>query len=94
MDTTKVENQIIPIVEMSIQDIYSHYNIPNDSSSTKSLKEIMLRDTYTKYKRELTETNKTCKYYTDLMIKKRDEIIKSRRKKNDLNEENLPKMKE
>ena len=75
-DTVKVEKQSIYLVKMSIQDIYSHYNIPNDSSSTKSLKEIMLKDTYTRYKRELTETNKTCKYYTDLMIKKRDEIIK------------------
>jgi len=75
-DTVKVEKQSIYLVKMSIQDIYSHYNIPNDTSSTKSLKEIMLKDTYTRYKRELTETNKTCKYYTDLMIKKRDEIIK------------------
>jgi DNA-directed RNA polymerase beta' subunit len=76
VDTVKVEKQSIPLVKMSIQDIYSHYNVPYDTDSVKSLKDIMTRETFNKYKKELTETNKTCKYYTDLMIQKRDEIIK------------------
>jgi DNA-directed RNA polymerase II subunit RPB1 len=77
IDTVRVEKQSIPLVKMSIQDIYSHFNIPNDTSSTKSLKKIMKTDVYNRYKKEFAETNKKCKFYTDLMIQNRDEIIKS-----------------
>ena len=77
IDTVRVEKQSIPLVKMSIQDIYSHFNIPNDTSSTKSLKKIMKTDVFNKYKKEFAETNKKCKFYTDLMIQNRDEIIKS-----------------
>jgi DNA-directed RNA polymerase beta' subunit len=77
IDTVRVEKQSIPLVRMSIQDIYSHFNIPNDTSSTKSLKKIMKTDVYNRYKKEFAETNKKCKFYTDLMIQNRDEIIKS-----------------
>ena len=77
IDTVRVEKQSIPLVKMSIQEIYSHFNIPNDKSSIKSLQQIMDRKVYAKYKKEFVETNKKCKFYTDLMIQNRDEIIKS-----------------
>jgi len=77
IDTVKVEKQSIPLVKMSIQDIYSHFNIPNDTTSIKSLKKIMKTDVYNRYKKEYTETNKKCKFYTDLMIQNRNEIIKT-----------------
>ena len=75
IDTIKVENQSIPLVKMSIQDIYSHYNFPNDKGLTKMLKAIMTNECFKQYKKEMTETNKLCKYYTDLMIKKRNQIV-------------------
>ena len=77
IDTVRVEKQSIPLVKMSIQEIYSHFNIPNDKSSIKSLQQIMDRKLYAKYKKEFVETNKKCKFYTDLMIQNRDEIVKS-----------------
>jgi DNA-directed RNA polymerase II subunit RPB1 len=33
IDPTKVENQKMPLSEMTIEDIYSHFQIPNDESS-------------------------------------------------------------
>ena len=33
IDPTKVENQKMPLPEMTIEDIYSHFQIPNDESS-------------------------------------------------------------
>lgn len=33
VDPTKVENQKMPLPEMTIEDIYSHFQIPNDESS-------------------------------------------------------------
>jgi DNA-directed RNA polymerase II subunit RPB1 len=77
IDTVRVEKQSIPLVKMSILEIYSHFNIPNDKSSIKSLQQIMDRKLYAKYKKEFVETNKKCKFYTDLMIQNRDEIVKS-----------------
>ena len=35
VDTIKVENQELHIVEMSIQDIYSHFTIINDKTKSK-----------------------------------------------------------
>ena len=44
IDCIKVENQTIPIVSMSTQDIYSHYLIPEESGKIKTLNNIFLRD--------------------------------------------------
>jgi len=77
IDTIRVENQQIPIVYMSIQDIYSHFNIPNDSGKFKGLNMMFLKNTLTRLKKQMNETNEKCKKYTEYMIQKRDEIIKN-----------------
>jgi len=77
IDTVKVENQTVPLVKMSIQDIYSHNDFPNDAALLKSLKSIMTGDAFKKYKKEITETKKLCKFYTDLMIQKRNDIVEN-----------------
>ena len=45
IDTTKVEDQDIPIVEMSSQDIYNHYLIPEETGKVKTLSNIFLKNT-------------------------------------------------
>jgi DNA-directed RNA polymerase II subunit RPB1 len=77
IDTVKVENQSIPLVKMSIQDIYSHYNFPSDSSLLKSLKSIMTSQCFKQYKKEVTEMNKFSQFYTELMIKKRNSVVEN-----------------
>jgi len=77
IDTIRVENQQIPIVTMSIQDIYSHFNMPDESGKFKSLSIMMLKNTLTRFKKQKQETNDKCKIYTDFMIQKREEIIKN-----------------
>jgi len=76
-DTIKVENQEIPLVEMSIQDIYSHYNFPQDKTAGKALSAMFVKSAVTRHKKQLVEFEKKCKFYTDYMIKMRDEIIKN-----------------
>lgn len=77
IDTVKVENQQMPIVTMSIQDIYAHFNLPDENGTNKSLSKIFLKNTMARYKKQsekmLTYTSK----YTEMMIKMRDEIIKN-----------------
>ena len=52
IDTTKVEDQDIPIVEMSSQDIYNHYLIPEETGKVKTLSNIFLKNTLTRMKKQ------------------------------------------
>ena len=76
IDTVKVENQPIPLVSMSMQDIYSHYLLPEENNRMKTLNNIFLKNTMTRYKKQHDEMIKQTKKYIDMMIKMRDEIIK------------------
>jgi DNA-directed RNA polymerase II subunit RPB1 len=77
IDTIRVENQQIPIVSMSIQDIYAHFNMPDESGKFKGLNVMLLKNTLTRFKKQLQDTNEKCKMYTDFMIQKREEIIRN-----------------
>ena len=80
IDTTKVENQMIPIVSMSLQDIYEHYKISEESDTkyktNKLLELIFEKNTIKRYKNQLNQMNIKCKFYTDIMIEQREKIIK------------------
>jgi DNA-directed RNA polymerase beta' subunit len=77
IDTTKVESQELHLVEMSIQDIYAHFNVPQDKSKSKALSGMFIKSAYTRHKKQEERLNEKCKYYTDYMIKYRDEIVKN-----------------
>jgi DNA-directed RNA polymerase beta' subunit len=77
IDTVKVENQQINLVSMSVQDIYAHYLIPEESGKVKTLSNIFLKNTMTRYKKQYEEMMKKTNSYIELMIKMRDEIIKN-----------------
>jgi DNA-directed RNA polymerase II subunit RPB1 len=77
IDPVKVENQPIPLVSMSIQDIYAHFNIPDESGKNKMLSTIFLSNTMTRLKRQTQLFQEKAKFYTDMMIINRDSIIKN-----------------
>jgi len=77
IDTVKVENQPINLVSMSVQDIYAHYLIPEESGKVKTLSNIFLKNTMTRYKKQHEENMKKTNSYIEMMIKMRDEIIKN-----------------
>jgi len=75
-DTTRIENQIIPIVGMSIEDIYLHYDILGlNESSEKDMLSVYTKATATRVKRQAKETKTFSQKYIDKMIKNRDEIV-------------------
>jgi DNA-directed RNA polymerase beta' subunit len=76
-DTIKVENQELPVIEMSIQDIYAHYNIPAETNKGKTLSVMFLKGTMTRYKKQMEALNTKCKYYTDFLIDSRNKIVKN-----------------
>jgi DNA-directed RNA polymerase beta' subunit len=77
IDTTKVENQVLPIVSMSTQDIYAHYNVPDENGKNKILSNIFLKNTMTRMKKQTPKMNELCLKYTNMMIEMRKEIIKN-----------------
>jgi len=76
IDTVKVENQIIPLVSMSTQDIYAHYLIPEETSKVKTLGNIFEKNTMTRYKKQHTDFMKKTSEYIETMINYREQIIK------------------
>ena len=78
IDTIKVENQEIPIVDMSIQDIYAHFNIPDDGKvRTKALSGMFVKTALTRQKKQEVKIKEVCKKYTDYMIENRGKIVKN-----------------
>lgn len=74
-DTVKVENQILPLVQMSLEDIYLHYQMPSDN-----MKDSIYTTSYTKATiRRLKTQNKSltnkCKTMIEFMLKVRDGLV-------------------
>ena len=76
IDTTKCEDQHIPIVSMSTQDIYAHYLIPEEKGSVKTLSNIFLKNTLARYKKQNKEFMDKTQEYINMMIKNREAIVK------------------
>ena len=76
IDTTKVEDQSIPIVGMSTQDIYAHYLAPEESGKIKTLNNIFLKNVMARNKKQQPEFMTKTQQYIDWMIKMREDIIK------------------
>ena len=71
-DCTKVESQQIPLVTMSIQDIYSHFTIHDKNRVTSN---IFLRQTNTRFKKQSEKLLARIEQDVEFMIKTRSAII-------------------
>ena len=76
-DTVKVENQDLPIVDMSIQDIYSHFAIIDDKSKSKALSGMFVKSAYTRQKKQEALIQEKCETYINYIIEKRNQIVKN-----------------
>ena len=76
-DSTRVENQFIPLVGMSIEDIYMHYDILGVNDRDTELLEIYSKGTITRMKKQRPETRYKCKTYIEKMLLAREEIVKN-----------------
>lgn len=71
IDTTRVENQTVPIVGMSIEDIYGHYDLTNTT------KDIYTKDANRRMKSQAKETQEACMKYINQMIETRKVVVES-----------------
>ena len=76
-DTTKVETQPIPFVNMTIEEIYGHYQMPNDSTSNSIYETLYTKQAYTRFKKQKLECEKKSKEYIDYLIKLRKLVVEN-----------------
>ena len=74
-DSTKVENQVVPIVEMTISDIYMLFDIIGIHDERKGMSQVYTKGTITRMKKQREETKQKCKQYIDEFIDIRDMIV-------------------
>ena len=83
-DSTRIENQRIPLVGMSIEEIYLYYDIVGINDQKNEKVEIYNKSAHNRMKRQLSKTKTKCKEYIDKLINLKNEIIESVfRNKND-----------
>ena len=76
IDTTKVENQEIPIVSMSLEDIYAHYALPSDElKSAQLFTTIYTQSAAKRVKNQNLEAQKKTISVINTMIELRKEIV-------------------
>jgi DNA-directed RNA polymerase beta' subunit len=76
-DSTKVENQSIPLTGMTTEDIYLYYDIIGTNDQHNDLLDIYSKGTITRIKRQRPDTQQKCKKYIEKMIKAREQIVES-----------------
>ena len=74
-DTTKVEDQELPTVEMSSQDIYNHYLLPEESGNVKTLNNIFLKNVMARLKKQQADYATKMNELVSKIISERDTII-------------------
>jgi DNA-directed RNA polymerase II subunit RPB1 len=89
-DSTKIENQVIPLVGMSVEDIYMHYDIIGINDQTSELLSVYTKSAVSRIKKQKTETKELCQKYIDKMLKSRDDIVKTIFKNKNENTVKLP----
>ena len=74
-DPTRIENQSIPIVNMSVEDIYMHYDIVGMTEGEHDLIQIYTKGAATRVRRQRDEARVYCKKYIDYMLDTRDQLV-------------------
>ena len=72
-DSIKTENHSIPLVGMSSEDIYLHYDV----IGTNELNNLFTKGTATRYRKQKKDLQIYCKKYIDKMLIARDDIVKN-----------------
>jgi DNA-directed RNA polymerase beta' subunit len=76
-ETTRIENQSIPIVGMSVEQIYMHYDIIGMNEGDHELIKIYTKGAATRIRKQREEAQVLCKKYIDYMIEARDELVEN-----------------
>jgi DNA-directed RNA polymerase beta' subunit len=89
-DSTRVENQIIPLVGMTTEDIYLHYDMVGVNDQHDELLNIYTKGTIPRIRKQVTDAKKRCQMYIDKMIAARKNLVESVFRNKDENSVKLP----
>jgi len=76
-DSTRVENQSVPLVGMSVEDIYMHYDIIGINDQTSELLSIYTRGAISRIKKQRVDTRNKCREYINNMLENRELVVKN-----------------
>jgi len=75
IDTVRVENQMLPLVAMSLEEIYAHFHTPSESDSTSTFMTPYTKGAIGRMKKQKDDLLAKSKSYIEYMIEARDNIV-------------------
>jgi len=76
-DPVFVESQQIPFINMNVEEIYGHYQMPNDSTSDSIYTTLYTKQTLTRFKKQKPELKTKTQFYIDYLIDHRKKIVEN-----------------
>lgn len=77
VDTVRVENQLLPLVGMSLEEIYAHFHFPSDNDSTSVFMTPYTKGAAGRMKKQQADLTAKSKFYIEYMIEMREKIVKN-----------------
>jgi len=76
-DTVRVEKQILPLAQMTLEEIYAHFQMPlDDSKQNDVFTTAYTKPTIKRLKKQSGDLSFKCKELIDMMIQVREDMIK------------------
>lgn len=75
IDTVRVENQVLPLINMSLEEIYAHYHMPKDDTTDQVFITSYTKGAVNRMKKQEEQLKIRCKEYIEYMIEQRDNIV-------------------
>ena len=85
VDPVKVESQVMPLVNMGLDEIYAHYHMPSSDPKDVVFTAAFTKGVISRMKKQKAENDAKCKEWIDFMIDQREKVIQRvfRSKNND-----------
>ena len=77
IDTVRVENQLLPLVGMSLEEIYAHFHFPSENDSTSVFMTPYTKGASGRMKKQQNDLSEKSKSYIEYMIDMRENIVKN-----------------
>jgi len=77
IDTVRVENQLLPLVGMSLEEIYAHFHFPSENDTTSVFMTPYTKGAAGRMKKQQNDLSEKSKSYIEYMIDMREKIVKN-----------------
>ena len=75
-DATKVENQILPLIEMTVEDMYMFYDLPGMNEAENNIRlAVFTKAAVSRMNKQRVQCKEQCLKYTERLMEARDLIV-------------------